>query len=73
MFIKNLVFSGGGAKGFAYIGVLKALEEFKLTKNIKKIIGVSIGSMFGTLLSLGFNSKELLKFMTILKIHKRIL
>jgi predicted acylesterase/phospholipase RssA len=47
MVIKNIVFSGGGLKGWAYIGTLKALYELIDFKNIEQIIGVSIGSVFG--------------------------
>ena len=28
--INNLVFSGGGIKGFSYLGCLKAFEEFNV-------------------------------------------
>ena len=47
MTIKNIVFSGGGLKGWAYIGTLQALYELIDFKNIEQIIGVSIGSVFG--------------------------
>jgi|GEM_PF-3586320 len=35
----ELVLSGGGAKGFAHIGVLKVLEEAGLTFGYKSLIG----------------------------------
>jgi len=35
----GLVFSGGGAKGFAHIGVLKALEEYDIP--IDYLVGTS--------------------------------
>ncbi len=43
----TLVLGGGGARGFAHIGVLKALEQEKIP--ITQIIGVSSGSLFGGL------------------------
>ena len=45
MLIKNIVFSGGGFKCWAYIGCLRALEEYQV--NVEQIIGVSAGSVFG--------------------------
>ena len=44
--IKNIIFSGGGLKGWAYIGTLRALEELICRKNLEQVIGVSIGSIF---------------------------
>lgn len=58
----TLILSGGGVKGFAYIGVFKKLlEEKKLKANefIKNIIGVSIGSVFGLLLIVGHTYDEM--------------
>ena len=43
----NIVLAGSQLKGIAYIGVIKALEELKLIKNLKNICGVSSGSIFG--------------------------
>ena len=46
--IKNLIFTGGGLKGWAYIGTIRALKEFPfLKKDIEQVIGVSVGSLFG--------------------------
>jgi len=57
--IKNLVFSGGGVKGYSYIGCLKALEELNILKDIKAISSTSIGSLFSILFIIGYNSNEL--------------
>ena len=57
--INNLVFSGGGIKGFSYIGCLKALEEFNINKNIKAISCTSIGAFFSILMIIGYTFKEL--------------
>ena len=53
----GLSLSGGGVKGAAHIGVLKALEE----KNIKidSIAGTSSGCIVATLYVAGFNSDEI--------------
>lgn len=42
-----LVLGGGGARGFAHIGVLQVLEEYKVPINL--IVGTSAGSMVGGL------------------------
>lgn len=52
-----LVLSGGGAKGFAYIGVLKVLEQEGIPVDL--IVGTSIGSLVGGIYSLGYSAAEL--------------
>ena len=52
-----LVLSGGGAKGFAHIGVLKVLEEEGIP--IDLIVGTSMGSLVGGIYSIGYSSSEL--------------
>lgn len=52
-----LVLSGGGAKGFAHIGVLKVLEEEGIP--IDMIVGTSMGSIVGGLHALGYNPGEI--------------
>ena len=53
----GLVLSGGGAKGVAHIGVLKAMEEAGLTPDY--ITGTSMGSIMGGLYSIGYSADEL--------------
>jgi NTE family protein len=53
----GLVLSGGGAKGLAHIGVLKALEEAGITPDY--ITGTSMGSIIGSLYALGYSADEL--------------
>lgn len=55
----SLVLSGGGALGFAHIGVLEFLEGKKLFP--KEIIGTSMGSIIGTAFACGFTTKEIEK------------
>lgn len=52
-----VVLSGGGAKGFAHIGVLKVLEEEGIPIDI--IVGTSIGSLVGGIYSIGYSASEL--------------
>ena len=58
-FITNIVFSGGGVKGYSYIGVIKALEELDIINNIKNVAGTSIGSLFALLIVLKYTFNEL--------------
>jgi len=59
--IKNLVMGGGGARGYAYISALKALEKYNLLDNLEHIIGTSIGGMIGILKCIGYSGNELEK------------
>lgn len=52
-----LVLSGGGARGIAQIGVLKALEEHHIP--IDAIIGTSMGSIVGGLYAAGYSTEQL--------------
>ncbi|MDL2222420.1 patatin-like phospholipase family protein, partial [Parabacteroides sp. OttesenSCG-928-N08] len=55
----GLVMSGGGAKGAAHIGVIKALEENGIP--IDYVTGTSIGSIIGSLYAMGYSPDEMLK------------
>ena len=55
----GLVLSGGGAKGFAHVGVLKVLEEAKI--QIDYIAGTSVGSIVGGLYACGYDAATLEK------------
>ncbi len=57
---KYLVLSGGSSKGFSYIGVIKALEEFNIINTLEEIMGTSIGGIFGLFIILNFNSDDLI-------------
>ncbi len=56
----GLALSGGGAKGAAHIGVIKALLEEGI--NIKYISGCSSGSIVAALYFAGYSPKEILNF-----------
>lgn len=55
----GLALGGGGARGIAHIGVIKALEEQGI--HIDLIAGTSIGSIIGGLYAAGYSSTEQLK------------
>jgi NTE family protein len=53
----GLVLSGGGAKGFAHIGVLKVLEKAGI--KIDYIGGTSMGAVVGGLYASGYNATQI--------------
>ena len=53
----GLALSGGGARGFAQIGVLQVLEENNIP--IDAIVGTSIGSIVGGLYSAGYSPDQI--------------
>ena len=59
--IKNLVFSGGGAKGATYPGAYEALCEEKIMPNIKNISGSSAGAITAALIATGATSEKFKK------------
>ena len=52
-----VVFSGGGARGFADIGILQVLEKKNIP--IDYIVGTSIGGVIGGLYASGYTTEEL--------------
>ncbi|MDH6356493.1 patatin-like phospholipase family protein [Parabacteroides sp. PF5-9] len=54
----GLVMSGGGAKGAAHIGVIKALEENGIP--IDYVTGTSMGAIIGSLYATGYTPDEML-------------
>ena len=52
-----LALSGGGARGLAGVGVLKAFEERKI--KIRAIAGTSIGGIIGGLYSCGYSADQI--------------
>ena len=51
------VFSGGGIKGFAYVGAIQALEERGI--KFRRVAGTSAGAILATFVAAGFNAEEL--------------
>lgn len=64
--IKNLVFSGGGAKGAAYPGVQEALEEpgpngISMREQVEAVAGSSVGAMQAAFFAAGGRAADLKK------------
>ena len=53
----GLVLGGGGARGYAHIGVLRAVEEREL--QVDAIAGCSMGGIIGALHAAGFSSAKI--------------
>lgn len=58
----GLVLSGGGAKGVAHIGVIRALEENGIP--IDYVTGTSMGAVIGSLYCCGLSPQEMLELVT---------
>ncbi|MCM1117105.1 MAG: patatin-like phospholipase family protein [Pseudoflavonifractor sp.] len=54
----GLVLSGGGAKGVAHIGVIKALEDHQIP--IDYVAGTSMGAIVGGLYAAGYTPEEMI-------------
>jgi NTE family protein len=54
----GLVLSGGGAKGMAHIGVIKALEENGIP--IDYVAGTSMGAIVASLYAIGYSPEEMI-------------
>jgi predicted acylesterase/phospholipase RssA len=62
--IKHLVLSGGGFKGFAFVGALSELKKYKIdwglqSPLLESVTGCSIGALIALLIVLGYSSSEL--------------
>lgn len=64
----GLVLSGGGTRGFAHIGAIKALEEAGIKADV--ISGTSAGSIVGALYADGFSSDRMLALFKRYSIHR---
>ncbi|BAO75825.1 patatin-like phospholipase family protein [Winogradskyella sp. PG-2] len=53
----GLVLSGGGAKGFAHIGVLKVIDSLGI--KIDYVAGTSMGAIIGSLYTAGYSGNQL--------------
>ena len=55
----GVALAGGGLKGLAHIGALKALEELGI--KIDFLSGTSSGSIFATFYAMGYSVEEIKK------------
>ncbi len=64
----GLAFSGGGMRGMAHIGVIRALEEHDIIPT--HIAGSSVGAVVGALYAYGYDYKEILNFFRTIQIFE---
>ena len=71
---EGVVFSGGGANISILLGMYKYIYDNNmiLKKNTKVLIGTSAGSIISTLLSMGFEPKDTIKFIFEFKLTENI-
>lgn len=65
-----LVLSGGGIKGIAHLGAIKALEEKNIMKNITTYAGTSAGALILALINIGYTSDELHDFIKLFDMNR---
>jgi NTE family protein len=65
-----LVLSGGGAKGYAHIGVLEVMDSLGLKPDL--VVGTSIGAIIGALYASGYSGKQIDSTLRTLPIQQMI-
>ena len=65
-----LALGGGGARGYAHIGVIRALAEQGLSP--RRIVGTSMGAIVGAGLAAGRDADEMLERLTRVDHHDRV-
>ncbi|MGA8165131.1 MAG: tetratricopeptide repeat protein [Waddliaceae bacterium] len=56
---ENLVFKGGGPKGIAYVGAMRALEKENALRDLIRVAGTSAGAINSAFIACGYNAEEL--------------
>ncbi|MDE6397837.1 MAG: patatin-like phospholipase family protein [Clostridiales bacterium] len=65
--ITALCLGGGGARGFAHIGAIKAFEEAGVSFDM--VVGTSAGALVGALYAAGIQSQVMLRYASALSLH----
>src|SRR5690625_5006985 len=53
----DCVFSGGGVKGYAFLGALRSMEEKQL--QLERVAGTSAGAIIASLIAASYRTKEI--------------
>ncbi|WP_181705331.1 patatin-like phospholipase family protein [Chthonobacter rhizosphaerae] len=61
--IRELSFAGGGGKGAALAGAIKALEEGKVLNEVKTVYGTSVGSLAAACVAAGMTADRFQKLL----------
>jgi NTE family protein len=70
--IKNISFSSGAFKGWAYIGTIRALEESFNFNQLEQVLGASVGAIFGLFYLLQIKHTTLLNYFINMNIKELI-
>ena len=65
--VTALCLGGGGARGFAHIGAIKAFEEAGVSFDM--VVGASAGALVGALYAAGIQSEVMLRYASALSLH----
>lgn len=60
---EHIILSGGGTKGFSYIGLLKLIQEYNIENQIKTVIGFSAGALFSVCILLKLTYDETIEIL----------
>lgn len=60
--VREITFAGGGGKGAALPGAVRALQESGTLKDVKQLSGASVGSMTAALVAAGCSADEFAAF-----------
>lgn len=60
-FPTGLIIGPGGIKGFVELGALLFLEKVNILCNVKTVVGVSVGSIIGFLLLIGYHVEQIIE------------
>lgn len=66
----GIAFSGGGIRGVAHIGVVKALEEYGIQASV--VSGTSAGAIVASMYAAGMDSESMLNFVLQSNIYKTL-
>lgn len=67
---RNIVFKGGGIKGLAYAGALRAMERHGMLQAVRRTAGTSSGAMAAVFLALGAKPDQMVDILLRTPFHK---
>jgi NTE family protein len=53
--LRNLAIKGGGVRGVAFVGALRALDNAGMLNNLQRVAGTSAGSMLAAMIAAGYD------------------
>lgn len=67
---RNIVFKGGGIKGLAYAGALRAMARHGMLRDVRRTAGTSSGAMAAVFLALGATPDQMVDILLRTPFHK---